>query len=428
MSTTDETEENPLSLFEQLSKGISFVNDDGDADDHPGVQGRNNYPKTTTSTPATNRYIQAIQIFEKLQAEIQSAAIFSSNESLNDVSTSSLALLAVEYHMAKACIQLPYQSSKERWGNVTRAMEYFHLFLSRCNEYESLLESDVQEPYEKLLVIHEAHHSSLNNHNNTDDDHGTSSAYDYKIPPQTRDEKIQTYKLTKTISSQIANYKSKLQQRKRLSLSEEEVLDGYDHDSLLRTLYLQEINLHALDSISEIHSNSLELQMLQMSMQHEERMNHERQYRHGGGDQQPSNRNSHMNNRRRQQPPTHVSNKPMTLTHITQDPVTNQLLFQKEVVQKTIFRPSWNQPTMSLDELAQKEIEGAKERAERQKQAEEENKFKPRRYEYLVRDGLEDDAKLVDASAKVDREWDDWKDDNPRGSGNKMGDVGDRNI
>ena len=43
-------------------------------------------------------------------------------------------------------------------------------------------------------------------------------------------------------------------------------------------------------------------------------------------------------------------------------------------------------------------------------------------------DGLEDDKDLVDASAKLDRDWDDWKDENPRGSGNKMGDRGDRNF
>jgi hypothetical protein len=41
---------------------------------------------------------------------------------------------------------------------------------------------------------------------------------------------------------------------------------------------------------------------------------------------------------------------------------------------------------------------------------------------------MEDDANLVDASAKLDRDWDDWKAENPKGSGNKMGDVGDRNF
>lgn len=42
-----------------------------------------------------------------------------------------------------------------------------------------------------------------------------------------------------------------------------------------------------------------------------------------------------------------------------------------------------------------------------------------RRYEQLEKDGDEDDEELVQQAAKYDREWDDWKDANPRGSGNK---------
>ena len=85
--------------------------------------------------------------------------------------------------------------------------------------------------------------------------------------------------------------------------------------------------------------------MLQMSEQHEEQMRHEQQYRHGGSCTTATSHESSITNRRHQPP---ASNKPLTLTHITQDPITNQLLFKKEVVQKTIFRPSWNQPTMSF--------------------------------------------------------------------------------
>mmetsp|Transcript_11876 Transcript_11876/g.34819 ORF Transcript_11876/g.34819 Transcript_11876/m.34819 type:complete len:84 (+) Transcript_11876:31-282(+) len=83
---------------------------------------------------------------------------------------------------------------------------------------------------------------------------------------------------------------------------------------------------------------------------------------------------------------------------------------------------------MSRAECGDREVTKAIEREARQKVAEEENKGKPRRYEQLVRDGMEDDANLVDASAKLDRDWDDWKDENPRGSGNKMADKGDRNF
>ena len=105
-----------------------------------------------------------------------------------------------------------------------------------------------------------------------------------------------------------------------------------------------------------------------------------------------------------------------------------QLLFRKEQVRAQVFRPGWNQPTMTLEELGEREVAEAMERSERQAVAEEAAKLALRRYNQLVRDGLEDDAELVEASAVLDRRWDDWKDANPRGGGNKMGDVGDRNF
>lgn len=44
-----------------------------------------------------------------------------------------------------------------------------------------------------------------------------------------------------------------------------------------------------------------------------------------------------------------------------------------------------------------------------------------KRYDQLVADGLEDEEELVDKATSKDRAWDDWKDDHPRGSGNKLG-------
>ena len=40
-----------------------------------------------------------------------------------------------------------------------------------------------------------------------------------------------------------------------------------------------------------------------------------------------------------------------------------------------------------------------------------------RSYAQLEEDGDEDDEELVDRATLKDRNWDDWKDDHPRGSG-----------
>eukprot|EP00984_Skeletonema_dohrnii_P037319 scaffold39304_cov94-Skeletonema_dohrnii-CCMP3373.AAC.1 len=101
---------------------------------------------------------------------------------------------------------------------------------------------------------------------------------------------------------------------------------------------------------------------------------------------------------------------------------------QRQEIANQVFRPGWNQPTMTLEELGERERADAIQRAEQQTVAEAEAKFRPRRYEQLVKDGMEDDEKLVEASAKLDRDWDEWKEENPRGSGNKMSERGDRNF
>jgi immunoglobulin-binding protein 1 len=75
---------------------------------------------------------------------------------------------------------------------------------------------------------------------------------------------------------------------------------------------------------------------------------------------------------------------------------------------------------MTLEEFAELEMERAHEREQKEKAAALETPTNMR-YNQLVAEGLEDDLDLVDESAKHDRDWDDWKDHNPRGSGNKMG-------
>lgn len=83
---------------------------------------------------------------------------------------------------------------------------------------------------------------------------------------------------------------------------------------------------------------------------------------------------------------------------------------------------------MTLEELGEREYRAAMEREEHQKEAEAHKMNEPRRYEELVRDGMEDNVDLVDASARLDRDWDRWREENPKGSGNKMGSRGDKNF
>lgn len=74
-------------------------------------------------------------------------------------------------------------------------------------------------------------------------------------------------------------------------------------------------------------------------------------------------------------------------------------------------------PTMSVEEFGDLQVQELQERAQREAEAPK----GPRRYKQLLEEGEEDDADLVDKATEEDRRWDDWKDNNPRGWGNKMG-------
>ena len=97
----------------------------------------------------------------------------------------------------------------------------------------------------------------------------------------------------------------------------------------------------------------------------------------------------------------------------TSNSSSSNLIVRREILRDGVFRPDHNLPTMSLEEFARREVEEAKRREERQKNAPKSN----RRHEHLHRDGDEDDENLADKATIQDREWDNWKDDNVKGAG-----------
>jgi immunoglobulin-binding protein 1 len=103
----------------------------------------------------------------------------------------------------------------------------------------------------------------------------------------------------------------------------------------------------------------------------------------------------------------------LEVTHLSK--VGGQLRMQKEVVRANVFKPTVAPPTMTLEEFADIELADAMARAEQEKLA----PVADRRYEQLLAEGLEDNEELSDIAAVKDRAWDNWKEDHPKGYGNK---------
>uniref|UniRef100_A0A7S4HLI0 TAP42-like protein n=1 Tax=Odontella aurita TaxID=265563 RepID=A0A7S4HLI0_9STRA len=360
----------------------------------------------------------AVPLLASLQERISTSALFSSNESLEDVATSSLPPLAVEFHLASAVMSLRTSSSVGRRSNVVRSSELFHAFLRTLDDLGDILGPDLAKDY-RVVLDEEA------DGNGGDSDAPATRGPPRRSAPENRDAKIARFRARKAAEEERARLSALRERRGRMGLDDEEELDGHDMEGVNRSLAIADLRRMAAEALDEIRSGAREMEMLEMAVQMEQMRAVEGRYRPSGqGGDTPHVGPSPPGRR----PPHPQNGRGMQVTRVTQDPVTGQLQLKKEEIKSQVFRPGWNQPTMSLAEYGDREVTQAIEREARQKVAEEENKGKPRRYEQLVRDGMEDDANLVDASAKLDRDWDDWKDENPRGSGNKMADKGDRNF
>ncbi len=96
-----------------------------------------------------------------------------------------------------------------------------------------------------------------------------------------------------------------------------------------------------------------------------------------------------------------------------------QIIVNRETIKSTIFGSSIAPPTMSLEEFGDIQLREAIEREQRsQEYANSSENVKG--LKALEEEGLEDNQDLIEKATIKDRAWDDWKDHNPRGWGNKL--------
>ena len=346
---------------------------------------------------------ECIPLLDSIQRDVQALSLFSKNETIEDISTKSIPFLAIDHFLAIALGNLPVEPGKiiRRKENIERSLTLWGHFLERLEALEILSKEETSE-FHRLLEAREE---------------GSSSELFARGIPVDRDAKIARYKAKQQQRQEIEKLKALMDRRNRCEIAPEDEIDGHDLESLERSLMLKELQIFKVEALENWSQSVRELPMIERMIA----MDSERQQtqKHTG------NRDNNIGFDSRRPPP---SNKGLQVTHITQDKATGQLRFKRDEIRSKVFQPGWSQPTMSLEELGEREYQQAIEREERQKQAEAQRITQPKRYEELVRDGMEDDAKLVEASAKLDRDWDDWKDANPRGSGNKMANRGDKNF
>lgn len=273
--------------------------------------------------------------------------------------------LFLDFYRAKAYQTI--RSMEHRRINLMCAKESFQKFLQHCSDYRLLHESEARKA-----------------------DNAPMSADDKRTA------KIEKYKREKAA-------KQRIQELTRfLAITKGDA--AADTEEEQRELYVLMLQSYARECVDELDLLAEEMKMLRMR---EEQLAQEelREGREGPRPSQP-------------QPVPGIvpldPNRPgISITKTYK--VGDQLVMSRDTVK--VFGTHIAAPTISLEEFGDQQLAEAQERAQREAEA----PTGPRKSRQLLADGEEDDIALADVATVEDRRWDDWKDSNPKGWGNKMG-------
>ncbi|KAL4784927.1 TAP42-like protein [Aspergillus varians] len=312
----------------------------------------------------------SIEKFEECQQLVGALSMFSANELLEDISTGDLQYLTLEYHIAEL-LQRSYTSDRE--SALQRALAQYEKYLARLEDY------DILNPKDKKLYERYVANPSTFSLTQTND------------AATRREVKITRFKEEKELKERLEYYS---QNQRRLQSDEDDV----------RQLYLAEISLYTHQTFQSLDLLAQELSMLSMIRRIPPRPENSQQI-----DLRGRTPGSDANYSERLDPP---------ISQLLQGgklgPILNKdgrplqpftLLDRRTQLRDGVFRSGHNLPTMTIDEYLEEEkkrggiIQGGE----------------PDPVEVN-----EDDLDKADEETMKAREWDEYKEANPKGSGNTL--------
>ncbi|KAI0401012.1 TAP42-like family protein [Xylaria palmicola] len=319
---------------------------------------------------ALKSYEECIHIIDKI-------SLFSRNESLEDISTSDLPYLLVLYHVAELLQKVSASSPLERKRILASTREAYEKFLHLLDSYSILSPQD-----SKLFAEY-----------NTDPtDFSTISTKD---PNARRNAKIANFKAEKQLKQRLAYMRN----------SPRYLEDGGDEEAV-RELYLANVALSVHMTFQGLEGINREAEVLAQApiplIPHHTTVQEDERRRKEAIENEAYSEKLDAPLRLQagfKGPLLSKEGKPLR-------PFT--LVGNRQELQRGVFRPGHNLPTMSIDEYLEEErrrggiIEGGGEASGRQPEPDEDNMDK------------------ADEETMKARAWDEFKEANPRGSGNTL--------
>ena len=309
---------------------------------------------------------------------VDQLALFSTNEDLDDVSTSTIQYFGIDYLLSEFIMRS--YSPTDRKAQLNTASELLEQFLTRLDEYSLL-----SPPDKKLL---ESYKEDRTHFRIVGDNAGLEAK---------RNVKVKRFQEEKALKSQL-----KLLSEQSQSLNVD--------DEVVRNLYLAELQLSVHQSFQSLDLVSQERQIL-ASMPSQPDPNSRvpsqpqpdnRDRRNGTTNGQPYSErldSSDLVHGSRHRGILDSGGRPLQPFTITS---------KRTDLRKGVFRPDHSLPTMSIDEYLEEErkrggmIEGGGPASEQ------------------IIEPDEDDVAAQDAATAKAREWDEFVEANPKGAGNTI--------
>ncbi|OCK73730.1 type 2A phosphatase-associated protein 42 [Lepidopterella palustris CBS 459.81] len=323
------------------------------------------------STPFQELLAAAIATYEECLRVVAQVGLFSPNETLDDISSGDLQYMLINYHLAELLLRI---TGGDRKSYLKDARVDYERFLKLLDSYDILSKSDARL-LEKYL--------------DNEDTFSMASTTDAAARRETK----------------ISRFKEEKELKRKLEYLKQNPTALENDDSALRQIQLTNIALCVSQTFQSLESIALEMQILALAPPvppaGQPRGLADSRQREGRGSDEYSERLDGPTSRLLSSSGPILSSDGKPLRPFT-------LLDTRHRLQQGVFRPDHSLPTMTIDEYLEEEkrrggiIEGGGEQSGIRPEPD------------------EDDLEKADEETIKARAWDEFKEENPKGSGNTL--------
>ncbi|KAL2175710.1 TAP42-like protein [Thermothelomyces heterothallicus CBS 202.75] len=359
-----------------------------------------NSPFAPNSSEYADTVSSAVKLYQECLALVGALSIFSPNESLEDVSTTDLPFFLINFHLAEITQKRPSSSPQERKRILSAARDAYERYLHLIDSYGLL-----SPPYKKLLEQYTEAPTTFSTVSTSD-------------PEARRNAKIANFRAEKELRNRLEFL------RRRPEYGTEDDRHGGGDEEAVRQVHLAHIDYSTHMTFQALESLNREWEILALAPPprdpREEQQDARRRQGSAAGGLGDNNNNNNRNNGGGGRGSDGYSDRldePLRPSRALGGPLLSKdgkplrpftLLNNRQELARGVFRPGHNLPTMTIDEYLEEErarggiIEGGGEASWHRPEPD------------------EDDMERADAETMKAREWDEFVESNPKGSGNTL--------